>query len=322
VGSNDHVSEAEWERIAKGFEAPFSPVDTHWRVGAKSKDNKTGLALAFIDSRNVMQRLDDVVGVNGWSDSYEETRLGRVICSLTVCGVTKSDGAGDTKVEGEKGAISDALKRAAVKFGIGRYLYSLDSPWVKIAPRGNSFVIAKGQTGILSKCLSDHYDRESALGVVAKNVSKVAKDHAAFDSPEEFYQWVSIVCDRPIEGIAYGGFKRIVEFLNDNPKSEDWSDPLYVESLKEAKVLCSDIGKSFLPGESVSGYDMAEGDRYVTQGEIDQIVESIAAVKMSGDATEQLLGIFNARSLEGLRFGQLDAIELLIKQWGGETSAS
>jgi hypothetical protein len=44
--------------------------------------------------------------------------------------VRKSDGAGETQVEGEKGAISDALKRAAVKWGIGRYLYDLDSPWV------------------------------------------------------------------------------------------------------------------------------------------------------------------------------------------------
>ncbi|MCP5002531.1 MAG: hypothetical protein GY941_01065, partial [Planctomycetes bacterium] len=43
--------------------------------------------------------------------------------------VTKSDGAGDTKVEAEKGSISDAFKRAAVKWGIGRYLYSLDAVW-------------------------------------------------------------------------------------------------------------------------------------------------------------------------------------------------
>ena len=50
-----------------------------------------------------------------------------MICSLS-CKVgdnwiTKADGAGDTDIEGEKGGISDALKRAAVVWGIGRYLY-------------------------------------------------------------------------------------------------------------------------------------------------------------------------------------------------------
>ena len=52
---------------------------------------------------------------------------GRTVCelSLKINGVwiTKTDGAGDTNIEGEKGGLSDAFKRAAVKFGVGRYLY-------------------------------------------------------------------------------------------------------------------------------------------------------------------------------------------------------
>ncbi|MCL5459829.1 Rad52/Rad22 family DNA repair protein, partial [Loigolactobacillus coryniformis] len=34
-----------------------------------------------------------------------------------------------------KAAFSDALKRAAVKFGIGRYLYRLKSEWVDYDPQ-------------------------------------------------------------------------------------------------------------------------------------------------------------------------------------------
>ena len=45
--------------------------------------------------------------------------------------VWRSDGAGDTQFEADKGAISDSLKRAAVSFGIGRHLYDLPSIWVK-----------------------------------------------------------------------------------------------------------------------------------------------------------------------------------------------
>src|SRR5690606_35602811 len=64
---------------------------------------------------------------------------GRTICKLGInvdgAWVWKSDGAGDTQVEAEKGGISDAFKRAAVKWGIGRYLYDLDAPWVPCETR-------------------------------------------------------------------------------------------------------------------------------------------------------------------------------------------
>jgi hypothetical protein len=105
-----------------------------WRPqGPISKTGKV-MALAYIDARDVMDRLDAVVGPANWSDDYHETPKGRVICTLSInidgVWVRKADGAGETQVEGEKGAISDALKRAAVKWGIGRYLYDIDSPWV------------------------------------------------------------------------------------------------------------------------------------------------------------------------------------------------
>jgi hypothetical protein len=57
-------------------------------------------------------------------------------------------------MEAEKGAISDAFKRAAVMWGIGRYLYDLDSPWVQIEPRGRSFTIAPSEHPKLRALLS------------------------------------------------------------------------------------------------------------------------------------------------------------------------
>ena len=109
---------------------PFPANQIHWRVGSTTKDNKRGMALAYLDARDVMDRLDQVCG-NTWSDAYQEV-AGRVVCSITINGVTRSDGAGDTQVEAEKGGLSDAFKRAAVKFGIGRYLYRLESEWVAL----------------------------------------------------------------------------------------------------------------------------------------------------------------------------------------------
>lgn len=116
---------------------PFPRADVHWRVQGKpyERDGKySAMALAYLDARDVMDRLDDVCGPENWQSLYDETTKGRIICRLSIRvngdWITKSDGAGDTDVEGEKGALSDAMKRAAVPWGIGRYLYRLDSPWV------------------------------------------------------------------------------------------------------------------------------------------------------------------------------------------------
>lgn len=118
---------------------PFPRASVHWRVQGKpyERDGRfSAMALAYLDARDVMDRLDDVCGQDRWQSQFDETPKGRIICRLSIDTtgngdwVTKSDGAGDTDVEGEKGALSDALKRAAVSWGIGRYLYRLDSPWV------------------------------------------------------------------------------------------------------------------------------------------------------------------------------------------------
>ena len=44
--------------------------------------------------------------------------------------IWRSDGAGDTQIESDKGAISDSFKRASVLWGLGRGLYDLPSVWV------------------------------------------------------------------------------------------------------------------------------------------------------------------------------------------------
>ena len=114
--------------------APFDPAAVHFRAQSLTRDGKKAMALAYLDARDVMDRLDNVCGPANWQTEYFETAKGRLICRLSInidgAWITKSDGAGDTDVEGEKGAISDALKRAAVSWGIGRYLYRLGAIWV------------------------------------------------------------------------------------------------------------------------------------------------------------------------------------------------
>lgn len=100
---------------------PFPETALSWRKGPGGSKE-----LVYINARDVMQRLDEVFGVDGWSDTYEyigDRMICKLSCNFGGTWVTKCDGADDTKIEGAKGGISDALKRAGVKFGIGRYLY-------------------------------------------------------------------------------------------------------------------------------------------------------------------------------------------------------
>jgi len=109
---------------------PFSSEEIQWRVGSTTRDKKRGMALAYIDARTVMDRLDKVCG-GFWEDYYSEV-AGRLVCGISVYGQTRSDGAGDTDFEAEKGGLSDAFKRAGVKWGIARYLYRLKAEWVPL----------------------------------------------------------------------------------------------------------------------------------------------------------------------------------------------
>ena len=108
----------DYERLLK---RPFPVAAVSFRKGPGSSKE-----LAYITARDVMQRLDEVFGVDGWEDSYDYVG-GRMICTLR-CRfgsewVSKSDGADDSQIEGAKGGISDSLKRASVKYGIFRYAY-------------------------------------------------------------------------------------------------------------------------------------------------------------------------------------------------------
>lgn len=93
--------------------------------------------VAYIDARDVMDLLDRAVGFENWTDRYYEIN-GQVMCSLGLRMakneefVYKSDTGSAGDIEAEKSVVSDAFKRAAVKWGIGRFLYDLEIKWVDI----------------------------------------------------------------------------------------------------------------------------------------------------------------------------------------------
>ena len=131
---------------------PFPPERVQWRLGAVDQERNRGLALAYVDARDVQDRLNDVMG-GSWQCRYVPMPNGTTCCEigLLIDGVWlwRANGAGNTDVEGEKGAYTDAFKRAAVLWGIARYLYSLASPWVAVELRGQRHFIRKDESSRL-----------------------------------------------------------------------------------------------------------------------------------------------------------------------------
>lgn len=121
----------------KDLYRPFPADVVHWRAQTVTKARGEGyaaLALAYIDARDVMDLLDSVCTPPNWQSEHFDAGNGKLGCRIGILiddqWVWKSDGAGDTDVEAEKGAFSGALKRAGVSWGIGRYLYDLGNVWV------------------------------------------------------------------------------------------------------------------------------------------------------------------------------------------------
>lgn len=104
--------------------APFDPSEVKVR-------SQNGRQLSYITARTVMNRLDDVLGPENWWDRYVPGE-NSVLCELTIrladgSTLTKSDAGGYAGMadsgDDDKSGYSDSFKRAAVKFGVARYLY-------------------------------------------------------------------------------------------------------------------------------------------------------------------------------------------------------
>lgn len=137
------------DEIMKKLQAPFPPEEIEWRVGSTNREKTSGLALAYVTNRAIQNRLDDIFGPLNWQNQYKEWKNNSQICGISVRvgitqeWVTKWDGADDSQTEAIKGGLSDSMKRAAVQWGIGRYLYKLDQQWCKLKPAGNSYALAE-----------------------------------------------------------------------------------------------------------------------------------------------------------------------------------
>lgn len=136
----------EVRAVTRALSEPFDPSFVRFKPAVVSGNR--ALALAYVDARAIQDRLDEVLGVENWQDDYEALADGSVICRLRLKlgrrWITKVDVGSPSEQpdlgDRMKAAFSDALKRAAVKFGMGRYLYRLPNQWADYDPQKRQFV--------------------------------------------------------------------------------------------------------------------------------------------------------------------------------------
>lgn len=132
---------ANVEDVFEGLVRPFDEEKVSWRTQSMGKSNGRLWVrmIPYIDARDVMNRLDEVLGPYNWQSKLE-TFGEYTKCSLGLFinnnWIWKEDVGENTNTAPYKGAASDSLKRAACQWGVGRYLYDEDSKFAEIVEKG------------------------------------------------------------------------------------------------------------------------------------------------------------------------------------------
>lgn len=156
---------------------PFNDSDLEWKpksVGIKN-GNPWAMILCYVEARAIQNRLDEVFGPMNWKDEYRFEQNG-VICRLSVyCNekkewIAKENGSPETDIESFKGGISGAFKRVASSgYGIGRYLYELDTTFTECSmTKQNGYKQAKTKDGIYF-----YWKVPTSIEILSKKINEI-----------------------------------------------------------------------------------------------------------------------------------------------------
>lgn len=114
----------------KTLKAPFPKERLGVKVQSFNRERTRAMLVLYLQHTDVQDRIEEVDPAWG-SEVVGEERSGDTVyvrCRLTIKGVTRENvgEGGDPKA-----AYSDALKRAAMLFGVGRYLYDSPTVWTE-----------------------------------------------------------------------------------------------------------------------------------------------------------------------------------------------
>ena len=224
------------QEIQDALRAPTPQDRVNFRVGYDNKEKGFAVMLAYIDARYVQDKLDDVVGSENWEVEYIEV-AGNMFCAITIRWpdgqVTRKMDVGiETDVEKEKGQASDAFKRSAVMYGIGRDLYGYPKHFADLDSRGKvpfdwrppGWGESNDQTNVMSSDQTPHTTDSPQPNHQSKKSMKQAEDAQRPNEEETLQEKADRVAkkaaetapDEPPEGYDERGLKTGTPPENEN----------------------------------------------------------------------------------------------------------
>jgi hypothetical protein len=134
---NEKTTQFTSQEISEQLKAYFPESQLEWRVQqcGETKKGIYAMVLCYVQARAIEDRLDEVVGFDNWQNEIRvegDNIIARLGIRINGEWIWKENGASQTEIEAFKGGISGAIKRVASSgFGIGRYLYQLDTTFAE-----------------------------------------------------------------------------------------------------------------------------------------------------------------------------------------------
>lgn len=183
--------------IMESLQAEFPVEQLGWKIinTFESQGHFFAFVAPFVDARAIQDRFDEVFGIDNWQVSYEKWGEKATKCTISVFlnerWISKEDGSEESDYSSVKGGFSNSLKRAAVLWGVGRYLYNVKPTKVELSTCSNgpnSIYISyqkKGYYFIPPTMLQQKHKQGSSkkepsngqvsLGVLIQNIQELAK---------------------------------------------------------------------------------------------------------------------------------------------------
>ena len=197
----------EVSEVLEKLSEPIPDDKIEWKVQAKDKERGIVMYVPYIDARTVIDRLNEVLGIHwekevtvqpakirgitGTEDGY------MAVCKLTIEVENKSghilpitrEGVGEGKYP--KDAESDALKRAALNFGVGRNLYDGKKVIVKISDRPSRETLFKLWRGEAESSPTSTSAGGSEWPATSKQISYIKRLLPSDVDKDDFIKWLT-----------------------------------------------------------------------------------------------------------------------------------
>ena len=180
------------KEIFEQLSAEFTEVGMDGKVYPSCKwkpqtcNIKKALCVPYIDARQVSDRLNNVLGVDGWESTIEETSNNALIYNLSINidgkVISKADMGDEQAYGGEKAKASDGLKRAAVLFGVGKYLYQMEPVSLNTAKGSNGKYVPATNDG---NPLEDFGELSSYINMMHPLRSKLVEIYKSLSSEQK-----------------------------------------------------------------------------------------------------------------------------------------